>query len=62
LPHPGGSAGGEAKNSNPIGGAAFDEGRFTAGIVQLSEAILKEPIPADMLRLVDQLGKRERNR
>ena len=56
----GGGAGGEAKNSNPIAGAAFDEGRFTAGVVKLYEALLKEPIPEDMLRLVDQLGRQER--
>jgi hypothetical protein len=60
LPHPGGSAGGEANNMSPIADAAFDEGRFTAGVVKLYEALLKEPIPEDMLRLVDQLGKQER--
>jgi hypothetical protein len=60
LPHPGGSVGGEAKNMSPIADAAFDEGRFTAGVVKLYEALLKEPIPEDMLRLVDQLGKQER--
>ncbi len=60
LLDPDGSACGEAKNSNPIAGAAFDEGRFTAGVVKLYEALLKEPIPEDMLRLVDQLGKQER--
>ena len=43
-----------------IADAAFDEGRFTAGVVKLYEALLKEPIPEDMLRLVDQLGKQER--
>ena len=60
LPHPGGGAGGEAKNMSPIADAAFDEGRFTAGVVKLYEALLKEPIPENMLRLVDQLGKQER--
>lgn len=55
-PHPGGSAGGEAKNMSPIA----DEGRFTAGVVKLYETLLKEPIPEDMLRLIDQLGKQER--
>ena len=59
-PQPGGGAGGEAKNMGPIADAAFDEGRFTAGVVKLYEALLKEPIPEDMLRLVDQLGKQER--
>jgi hypothetical protein len=60
LLHPGGSAGGEAENSSPMAGAAIDQGRFTAGVVKLYEALLKEPIPEDMLRLVDQLGKQER--
>ena len=60
LLHLGGGAGGEAKNMSPIADAAFDEGRFTAGVVKLYEALLKEPIPEDMLRLVDQLGKQER--
>ena len=59
-PQPGGGGGGEAKNMSPIADAAFDEGRFTAGVVKLYEALLKEPIPEDMLRLVDQLGKQER--
>jgi hypothetical protein len=58
--HPDGSAGGEAKNMSPITDAPFDEARFTAGVVELYEALLKEPIPEDMLRLVDQLGKQER--
>jgi hypothetical protein len=58
-PHPGGGGGGEAKNMSPIADAAFDGGRFTAGVVKLYEALLKEPIPEDMLRLVDQLGKQE---
>ena len=60
LRHLGGSAGGEPKNAIPVAGAAFDEGRFTAGVVKLYEALLKEPVPDDMLRLVDQLGKQER--
>jgi hypothetical protein len=45
---------------SPIADAPFDEARFTAGVVELYEALLKEPIPEDMLRLVDQLGKQER--
>ena len=57
---PSGGADGEAKNMSPIAHAAFDEARFTAGVVELYEALLKEPIPEDMLRLVDQLGKQER--
>ena len=42
-----------------IADAAFDEGRFTGGRCKLYEALLEEPIPEDMLRLVDQLGKQE---
>ena len=59
-PHPSRGADGEAKNMSPIAHAAFDEARFTAGVVELYEALLKEPIPEDMLRLVDQLGRQER--
>jgi len=51
---------------NPGEGAAsartkgFDQARFTAGIVRFYEAVLKEPIPEKMLRLVQELAKRER--
>ncbi len=44
--------------ANPAGG--LDEARFTAGIVRFYEAVLKEPIPAKMLRLVEEIAKRER--
>jgi hypothetical protein len=37
-----------------------DEARFAAGVVKLYEALLKEPIPEQMLRLVDKLSKQER--
>lgn len=40
--------------------AGLDEARFTAGIVQFYEALLKEPVPEKMLRLVEQIAKRER--
>jgi hypothetical protein len=60
LLHTEGSAGDDPKSASFVAGAAFDEGRFTAGVVRLYEALLKEPIPEDMLRLVDQLGKQER--
>ncbi|MGO9544026.1 MAG: hypothetical protein ACLPPF_04440 [Rhodomicrobium sp.] len=39
---------------------ALDRARFTAGVVRFYEAILKEPIPEKMLRLIDELEKRER--
>ena len=38
----------------------FDEARFTAGIVRFYEAVLREPIPEKMLRLLDEIGKQER--
>ena len=41
-------------------GAALDDARFTAGVVKLYETLLKEPIPDEMLRLIDELGKQER--
>jgi hypothetical protein len=37
-----------------------DDARFTAGVVKLYEALLKEPIPEKMLRLVEELSKQER--
>ncbi|MFZ1108242.1 MAG: hypothetical protein WAN43_07845 [Rhodomicrobium sp.] len=40
--------------------ADLDEARFTAGVVKLYEALLKEPIPEEMLRLVEELSKQER--
>ncbi|SRR5258706_11804223 len=40
--------------------APLDEARFTAGVVKLYEAVLKEPIPEEMLRLISQIGKQER--
>jgi hypothetical protein len=40
--------------------AAIDDARFTAGVVKLYEALLKEPIPKEMLQLIDQIGKQER--
>jgi hypothetical protein len=38
----------------------LDDARFTAGVVKLYEALLKEPIPDKMLRLVEELSKQER--
>ncbi len=40
--------------------APLDDARFAAGVVKLYEALLKEPIPEDMLRLVEKIGKQER--
>ncbi len=60
LLSPGESAGGGPKTASPATEAALDEARFTAGVVKLYEALLKEPIPEEMLRLVSQLGKQER--
>jgi hypothetical protein len=38
----------------------LDHARFNAGIVGLYEAVLNEPIPEKMLRLIAELGKQER--
>ena len=38
----------------------LDHARFTAGIIGLYEAVLSEPIPEKMLRLIEEIGKRER--
>ncbi len=52
--------GGEPTSDGQDGGAALDDARFTAGVVKLYEALLKEPVPEEMLRLIDKLGKQER--
>ena len=59
-PIPGENMGSDLNKAGHEAGAALDEARFTAGVVKLYEALLKEPIPEEMLRLVDKLGKRER--
>lgn len=38
----------------------FDQARFNAGMVRFYEAVLKEPIPEKMLRLVNEIAMRER--
>jgi hypothetical protein len=38
----------------------LDQARFSAGVVLFYEAVLKEPIPEKMLRLIAEIGKRER--
>lgn len=50
----------EPNSDGAAAGAALDDARFTAGVVKLYEALLKEPVPEEMLRLIDQLGKQER--
>ena len=42
------------------GKEGVDEARFTAGIVRFYEALLREPIPEKMLRLIDEIARRER--
>jgi hypothetical protein len=41
-------------------GPTVDDARFAAGVVKLYEALLQEPIPEEMLRLVEKLSKQER--
>ena len=52
--------GGKRRAKPPAKEAELDEARFTAGIVQLYETVLKEPIPEKMLRLIEEIAKRER--
>jgi hypothetical protein len=40
-------------------GPVLDHTRFTAGIVGLYEAVLSEPLPLRMLRLIEQIGTQE---
>ena len=37
----------------------LDHARFTAGIISLYEAVLSEPVPKRMLRLIEEIGKQE---
>lgn len=39
---------------------AFDRARFSAGVVRFYEAVLKEPVPGKMLRLIEEIAMRER--
>ena len=51
------SAGGSETNSaSQPGGGVLDDARFTLGVVKLYEALFNEPIPEDMLRLVEKLA------
>ena len=47
-------------NNTAAPGSTLDEARFTAGIVKFYEAVLNEPIPGNMLGLVEEIAKRER--
>ena len=38
----------------------LDHARFAAGVISLYEAVLSEPIPERMLRLIEEIGKQER--
>ena len=60
LGNPREGASGESRKANSAVGGALDEARFTAGVVKLYEALLKEPIPQEMLNLVGKLDKQER--
>jgi hypothetical protein len=46
----------EAGTQAPV----LDHARFTAGIIGLYEAVLSEPVPQTMLRLIEEIGKQER--
>jgi hypothetical protein len=54
-----GSGAGIAGAGETAPDAALDA-RLTAGVVELYAALLKEPIPEEMLRLVEKLSKQER--
>jgi hypothetical protein len=46
-----------ADHSDPV----VDDARFSAGIVGLYTALLKEPIPEKMLRLIDAIANQEKS-
>jgi hypothetical protein len=54
--------GGGPRAKPHAGRAVLDEARFTAGIVRFYEAVLNEPVPEKMLRLIEEIAKRERQR
>ncbi len=54
------SKGAGAEEGGEPGPDAALDARLTAGVVELYTALLKEPIPEEMLRLVEKLSKRER--
>ena len=45
---------------SPDPSLVLDNARFAAGVVKLYEALLKEPVPEEMLRLVKEIGEQER--
>jgi len=45
---------------SPDPSLVLDNARFTAGVVKLYEALLREPVPEEMLRLVKEIGEQER--
>jgi hypothetical protein len=47
----------KSKEEKPM--PALDDARSTAGVVRLYEAVLKEPIPEEMLRLIREIGIQE---
>jgi len=55
-----GSTAKERESEDDAHTPGVDEARFTAGIVRFYEAVLKEPIPEKMLRLIDEIAKQER--
>ena len=56
----------EGEKQRGLGGNAVSQtadpgqARFTAGVVHFYEAILKEPIPERMLRLIEEIARQER--
>ncbi|MFT4078349.1 hypothetical protein [Rhodomicrobium sp.] len=51
---------GDLAQTTPIN-PTYDEARFAAGVVKLYEKLLAEPIPDEMLALINKIEKQERN-
>ncbi|KAI95827.1 hypothetical protein T281_03420 [Rhodomicrobium udaipurense JA643] len=51
---------GDSEQKPPLD-PTYDEARFAAGVVKLYEKLLAEPIPDDMLALINKIEKQERN-
>jgi len=60
---PGGGSDGASAGvvDNPSLDPTYDEARFAAGVVKLYETLLKEPIPDEMLALINKIEKQERS-
>ncbi|MBT3072110.1 hypothetical protein KKP04_14740 [Rhodomicrobium sp. Az07] len=53
--------GADDPEQTPSSDPTYDEARFAAGVVKLYEKLLAEPIPEEMLALINKIEKQERD-